>query len=234
MNLNNLIIKYRETRSDEIFEQIYNHPKVQAIKKYIFKRGTYSFSKNDYTTIFHIVLMKAVENFDHEKSSFQTYMSNWVPSIMLKQGLLKSYCFKIPNNAWCDSKKYKKVKCEHPELTHSEITDILDVDDKTSERMRAATEILDRDNHINISCKNFENDASFLVDIPYSTTQLFSAGQLMEEAKYILDDRDYEIINLRFFHGETLESIASTYNITYQRIDQLIKKALKKLRDELS
>ncbi len=49
-------------------------------------------------------------------------------------------------------------------------------------------------------------------------------------AMEVLEVKDREIINLRFFEGKKLEEIAEIYKVSHQAIDKRIKKCLNKMR----
>jgi len=52
-------------------------------------------------------------------------------------------------------------------------------------------------------------------------------------AEQVLEDRDYHIFSETYFKGETQEAIAKQLDITQQRVEQILERALTKLQEAL-
>ena len=190
----------------------------------------------------NIGLIKAVERFDiNKKIKFSTYAYNWIKSYILKFIIEQNNSIRMPIHIYYQIKEYlekiKKLEQKYGRpLTEQEIKDKLSISDSDF-KLLAKKQIISIDGRI----EGLEDgNYSLLIDaIPGSSNveQEFKIEYFKKNIEFVLlklNEREQTVIRKRYLSDEntihTLEEIGQKLRLTKERIRQIEKEALKKLR----
>lgn len=216
------------------------------VMKY-YKMHKHSLSIDDLFQEGCIGIIKASKKFDISLGyKFSTYATNWIDQGIARAIADKGFTIRVPVHMFDTINKYRRVYRE---------LELEDLDDK--ERLQSLIDNtglkLGEIEDINNIARNILNISSLNIKIGNGEdTELISfltsnreknpmeividsfLGINIENALLVLTNREREIINLRFGlrdnEPRTLEDIGSIYNLTRERIRQIEKAALTKLR----
>ncbi|MDH3348219.1 MAG: sigma-70 family RNA polymerase sigma factor [Desulfobulbaceae bacterium] len=187
-------------------------------------------------------LMRAVFRFDYKKGNkFSTYASWWIRQAITRAILDKTRTIRLPVHFLELRSQFfkafyallKELGREPTPVEISEMTDlpmdkILAILEASREPISLETPVGDDDSTLGDFLENQEAES------PYESVQNRELATRVNEVLDSLTEREEKIIRLRFGIGEkaeyTLEEIGKRFNVSRERIRQIEKKALNRLR----
>lgn len=187
-------------------------------------------------------LMRAVFRFDYNKGNkFSTYASWWIRQAITRAILDKTRTIRLPVHFLELRSQFfkafysllKELGREPTPIEISRMTDlpmnkILAILEASREPISLETPVGDDDSTLGDFLENQESES------PYDTVENRELSLRVTEVLSSLTDREEKIIRLRFGIGEnaeyTLEEIGKRFNVSRERIRQIEKKALNRLR----
>ncbi|PIE55706.1 MAG: RNA polymerase subunit sigma [Desulfobulbus propionicus] len=187
-------------------------------------------------------LMRAVFRFDYKKGNkFSTYASWWIRQAITRAILDKTRTIRLPVHFLELRSQFfkafysllKELGREPTPVEISKRTDlpmdkILAILEASREPISLETPVGDDDSTLGDFLENQESES------PYDAVQNRELANRVTEVLSSLTDREEKIIRLRFGIGEkaeyTLEEIGKRFNVSRERIRQIEKKALNRLR----
>ncbi|GAB6098464.1 RNA polymerase sigma factor RpoD [Halanaerocella petrolearia] len=188
-------------------------------------------------------LMKAIQKFDHERGCrFSTYATWWIKQRINRALADKSRTIRVPAHIWESINKYLKIFNRLSgdlgrEPTLEELADEMNCsEDKVKKIQQLVQDPISLDTPVGEDNDCYLGEVIEDPNIP-SPDKLADDQMLKEELEDVLDTlsgREKRIIQLRFGlldgRPRTLREIGKDYDLSRERIRQIEKKALQRLR----
>jgi len=203
-----------------------------------------SLSLSDLISEGNLGLITAVDKFDVDKGyHFISYAVWWIRQSILKAIYEKTRMIRLPLNRANELIQIEKAKKDIEKYKESEagieeIADYLDIDkSRVTELINASKDIVSLETPL-----SSENDADTISDLikdskgenPERVIINRKLEESIEEVLSTLSEKESKVIKYRFgLEGErphSLKEIGDKYNLTKERIRQIEKKALSRLR----
>jgi RNA polymerase primary sigma factor len=189
-------------------------------------------------------LIKAAKRFDETRGfKFISYAVWWIRQSIMQALAEQSRLVRLPLNQVGSLNKIKKATSKLEQIyqrlpSTDEIADLMELPEyKVDKAMKISTKYISVDVPINP-----DNDTKFL-DVYFNDDSPPTDSTLMRESLHIeiqrslatLTDKERDVINLYYGigrnHGLTLEEIGAKFDLTRERVRQIKKKAIRRLKD---
>lgn len=194
----------------------------------------------------NVGLMKAIGKFDWRKGfKFSTYATWWIRQAILRSITNRSRTIRIPAHMNELIREINKAEAEHIQVHGEEpyVEEIAEDLDVSEEKVRKAKKSAQTTTSLDKPLGNEEEEGGVLGDIlednslPAPEEETYS-DLLKDRLKGILNkeltNREKRILQLRYgledYHPRTLDEVGKVFDISRERVRQIQKKAIEKLR----
>lgn len=196
----------------------------------------------------NIGLMKAVKNFDPERGvRLVSFAVHWIKAeiydyVLRNWRIVKMATTKAQRKLFFNLRKSKTRLGWLRENEIERISEDLDVPAETVREMESRMSGMDMSFDGDDSDDECTAPASYLPDLNYNPERLVSMAHEVEsrntrlqEAITILDERSQDIVRRRWLQDEkpTLHELAAEYDVSAERIRQIEKRAMEKMKEQL-
>ena len=197
----------------------------------------------------NIGLMKAVKNFDPERGvRLVSFAVHWIKAeiydyVLRNWRIVKMATTKAQRKLFFNLRKSKTRLGWLREDEIDQIAEKLDVPTATVRQMEARMAGLDVSFDGDDSDDECVAPASYLPDLQYNPEHLVSMAHeeesrnlKLQQAMTKLDERSQDIVRRRWLEETkpTLHELAAEYDVSAERIRQIEKRAMEKMKDQLS
>ncbi|MDN5304935.1 MAG: polymerase primary sigma factor [Fusobacteriaceae bacterium] len=238
--INNIFNKDKESElfnkykngDDSVKEDIIKHS-LNMVLKIAHSKKNYGLDLEDLVQEGIMGVIHAIEKFDITKNiRFSTYAYPWINHYINNAINTTSKQIRLPQNLLLLSEKIKKLQEEYQNNLSLE-----NIAEKLSLSLDKVKSLLNYQEYSFLSLEQNINDffnskfENAIEDI--KSSKIFNKIDVLDQISDMLsklNDKEAEIIKLRYFKEETLKKISEQFGITKEAVRQIEKRAIEKLR----
>ncbi len=226
-----LFSRYRETKDVKLRDEIvslYIYIAEILSRKFV-NRGV------EYDDIYQVACMGilyAVERFDPDKGvKFATYATPTVLGEIRRYFRDKGNFIRIPRRLYEMFYKAEKIRRTSNGISHSEIARILNIPEKTLERVYQMGDVSFIKSLEYEAYADGEMTLSNVIGVDDNHYLMIEDKDFIDFCMKSLTEREREFLTYRYYEEKSQKEIASIMGISQMQVSRMEKKALKKLRD---
>ena len=182
-------------------------------------------------------LVRAADRWTFRKAKFQTFAFSWIRQFIAITRKNHSRTIRIPASAQEKLHKISSIEAKSFVLTGSKVS-IEEIADETGLSVQQVVFLKTCDNTLSLDAPtNRTEDTDTLMDFVPSNARcpedILLAREQTDTVQNVLNElrpREIDILKKRFFEDMTLEEVGQTYDITRERVRQIEKRALARMR----
>lgn len=190
-------------------------------------------------------LTKAAEKFEVQKNfKFSTYACWWIYQAVTREILNAGFTLRLPVHVYEDLNAIRKCRRTHKPESIGELQTLLAIEGRTYSMKRLHELLMIGEKYTHMGSLNElvgdENDTERMdfipatVDVEEEVTQIMMKTEMSRIFRNVLNAREWDILQKRYglngFYPMTLEQIGKEYGVTRERIRQIEKGAMSKIR----
>lgn len=177
-----------------------------------------------------IGIVAAVEKFNHSANTrFLTYSHWWIKQKIIRYIQNAKDVIRIPAYILQESSRIYKMESENEYFSELKYKVDKDTVDSSKNKVVNLEDSLSKEDGLNL-----HDRISCCEDVEEDNINSMNLKKLMPKIKKVLTEREYKVIFERFINEKTLQEISNDMNVTRERIRQIEKKALEKLREGIN
>ena len=178
-------------------------------------------------------LLKAAEKFDPSRGRFSTCATRWIEQAIQRAVIQQGHTLRLPVHVGEDLGRLRRAREQFlqetgREPTEEELADELEMTPERVHLLRGAWQVIslsrpvgdDGDELVQFVTESFVTEAE--------VGRNLVAG--LREVLEILSPRERKVLELRFLEGLTQQEVGRRLGVSRQRVDQIEKRALRRLR----
>ena len=180
-------------------------------------------------------LLKAAEKFDPSRGRFSTYATWWIEQAIQRALDEQAHPMRMPAHAGDDLRRLRRAREQFlqetgREPTEEELADELEMTpEKVHRLLRGARQVASLSRPVG---DDGDELVQFVTESCVTEAEvgkhLIAAG--LREVLEILPPRERRVLELRFLEGLTQQEVGERLGVSRQRVDQIEKRALRRLR----
>jgi len=179
-------------------------------------------------------LLKAAEKFDPSRGRFSTYATWWIEQAIQRALDEQAHSMRMPAHAGDDLRRLRRAR-EHflqetgREPTEEELAEELEMTPERVHLLRGAWQVISLSRPVG---DDGDELVQFVTESCVTEAEVgkhLIAAELREVLE-ILPPRERKVLELRFLEGLTQQEVGERLGVSRQRVDQIEKRALRRLR----
>lgn len=241
---NSAILSVNTFSSDELFEKIFLN-NLGFIYKIIRKKGVKQHETDDCLSYCSVEFVKCLQKYEVEKGyTFTTFLYSYLLKAIYLFYEQHSFDFYIPRHAVSFYYKYRKTMKENSNFSFDEAFKKINEDSSYTWGRSTAFAIVNALSYSQVDSTDFmetresENYNSKLdsvcgIDHYAVLEKNIQLEYVFKTIKSVLNEREFDMVFLRYFENHTLESVGAIHEVSRERVRQIVATSLKKIEKVL-